>query len=281
MLRYILSCLAILAGIPAAAAQDACALAPGMVLVLDDLDAVLRGVSQQPREKDPFETTAEFEARRAAAGAGPETVVLASDADQRQAIYDADRAAWFLTGYFPSNATLGFVDYALQTAGLIGYGDRDRIEYVMLRSEDVPLGDYTAANAMGASLTVRKSRHTRVAIAEVGPKTRSGYKIGTELFAYADTVQVKSGTEFRSQPALRIDMPRDRARAINGRIGFAVVADLVDPLRVEGRHHIAPKFDNPYDRQVETTVLLADIRCGIAYGPDLSVLAVVGTRPPY
>ena len=160
MLRHILCFTAILAGQAAAAAQDACALAPGAVLTLDDLDTVLHRARAQSPEKDPFETTAEFEARKAAAGAGPQAVVLASDVDQRQAIYDADQGAWFLMPYFPSNATFGFVDVALETNGLIGYGERNRIEAVMLRSADVALGDYTASTAMGASLTVRKWRHS-------------------------------------------------------------------------------------------------------------------------
>ena len=282
----------------AATAQDACALAPGEKLALDDLDAVLNGLSGTVVEKDAFETNEEFEARKKAAEAdiGIRTVVLASNVDQENAVYDADKGAWFLTEYFPSNAIFDFVDDAIESAGLIedtGYrveapfdDEKDRIESVMLRSIDELVGEYDASNAMGGTIAVQKWHHSRVAIGEisgVSKKPRSSYKNGTELFAYVDNVQVKDalGTGFNTLPALRVDMPRDEARAINGQIGFAIVADLQVPARIEGQYFIEPQFDRPAERTIDTTVLTADVRCGIAFGPDFSVLATVQTRPPF
>jgi len=206
------------------------------------------------------------------------------DVDQEQAIYDADKGAWFLNEYFPSNPVFEFADKALEAEGLVGPRESERIETVMLRSIDELLEEYTGANAMGATLTIAKWRHTRVAISEIASKKGGGYnKYGPDLFSYADSVQVENilGTGTDSKPASRIDMPRDQARAINGKIGFAVVADLVEPARVEGSFYIEPKFDRPAERTVDTTVLVANIRCGIAFGPDLSVLATVKTKPPY
>ena len=156
----------------------------------------------------------------------------------------------------------------------------------MLRSVDELVDEYDASNAMGATITVQKWHHSRVAIGEisgVSKKPRSGYKYGTELFAYADSVQVKDtlGSGSNTVPALRVDMPRDEARVINGKIGFAVVADLQVPARIAGQYFIEPQFDRPAERIIDTTVLIADVRCGIAFGPDFSVLATVQTKPPF
>lgn len=269
----------------AAAGQDACAIQVGDKITLTDLTSVLEGTRRTAITKDPFETSAEFEARRLASAesAGFKTVILASNVDHENAIYDADKSAWFLTKYFPSNPVFEFADKALEDHGLIGHRDSERVETVILRSVDNIIGDYSASNAMGATLKVEKWLHERVAISEIAPTKRSGYKYGPEIFAFPDEVEVNNvlGSGTKLEPALRIDMPRDQAREISGRIGFAIVADLVDPVRIEGSFYIEPKFDRPADRTVKTTVLVADILCGVAYSPDFSVLAIVKTRAPY
>ena len=261
-------------------------MAPGEKLNIDDLDVVLGRTAENVIEKNTFETTEEFEARKAAAvdTIGSKTVVLASDVDQKHAIYDADKGAWFLTEFFPSNGRFIFIDDALKSAGLIvstDYYETERIKSDVLRSVDELLEDYTGSNAMGATIAIQKWHHERIVISEISPKPPTKSKDGVELFAYADTVQVNFLGSDRTYSALRIDMPRDQALAINGKIGFAIVADLVDPVRVESQTFIAPEFDNPYDRTIDTTVFVANIRCGIAFGPDHSILATVQTRPPY
>lgn len=298
IIRFVLGVATLFGTAGTVIALDACDLVSGDKLFLDDLDAVIGGLPGGVFEKDPFETNAEFEARKKAAFISLEkkTVVLASSVDQENAIYDAEAGAWFLTRYFPSNASFDFVAEAIFKAGLIEHigfnigapfdDEKDRVESIMLRSADEIVDDYYASNALGATIAVKKWHHSRVAIAEIGDvadKPRTKYKNGTELFAFEHRVQVENtlGSGTHLQSALRVDMPRDKARAMNGKIGFAIVADLQAPVRVDGQYYIEPKFDRPNERTVDTVVLIADIRCGIAFGPDLSVLATIHTNPPF
>ena len=114
----------------AANAGDACALALGSKLKINGLDSVLELVVEGLIEKDQFETIKEFEARKAAAEdfTDNKTFIVASDVDQKQASYDAEKEAWFLTSLFPSNGNLSFGTGALVHAGLINYFDEDRVE---------------------------------------------------------------------------------------------------------------------------------------------------------
>ena len=167
-------------------------------------------------------------------------------------------------------------------AGLINYFDEDRVEEVVLRSADELIEEYAALNALGAQISIQKWHHSRTVISEIAPEPPLKNRPGPALFAFTSTVKVEDpyfGTQ--TTWALRINMPRDQARAINGKIGFAIVADLFGSTRVEYQTLIEPTFDNPNDRTVDTTVIAANIRCGIAFGPDQSILAIAMTRPPY
>lgn len=267
-----------------ASADDACTLRVGDKLVMDDLNVVLSEVASQAIEKDEFETTEEFEQRKAEAlAATPRYFVLATSADQGQAVYDADKGAWFFTEYFPSNGSFTFVDELPFDRGVIEFRARDSAEALVVRSSDTLVSSYSATNAMGGSTTVGEWQHERVFVVEVTTKPVNGDRYGPNLFEYFDSVnlpnELSSGTRMHS--AMKVEMPREIARSLKGKFGFAVAGVTVPPGYVEGPHFIKPTFDLPNERVIETKILLADIHCGAVFGPDQVVLAVLNPREPF
>lgn len=289
MIMHIMTILLTLATISAfpraALALDACALPVGSAVAASDLDELLSTtVTQEPLVKDEFETTAQFEARVAAAteGIGSTDFILKTAVDYDQAIYDADVQTWRFTKYFPSNGSWNFVEETLEANGLLEVGD---YRSVILRSEETETGDYAASNAMGAEIKVSVVAATRLGLVEIAkdrPKSDPWddytylFKLPSLAILYSDLLNKDEVVH-----VIAVPMPIDRARELKGKMTFAAVGTLDKPPLIRHTRHVAPTFDNPREVDVQLTYLVGDIRCGLILDDADKIVAVVGTNAPF
>lgn len=263
--------------------QNVCAWTEGDLLPVDDLSATIglaRGVALKRGE---FETTAQFEARKARAAVESTDFILSVLVDQENARYDADRERWIFDQYFMAGGNYNFDDDALLTAGLAnaGWG-----RSLILSGSDDEQGTYVSSNAFGQQAVVRKLQARRIGIIEIawgvpkpldyrftyGPIFALPLDVQIPVSGYATTLDAK---------AVEIPMPIAHAQANKGRFGFAVAGKLAEPMLIDHTHYITPTMDNPTDAQIDLTYLLADIQCGILTDGDGKVLKVLPMVSPF
>lgn len=269
-------------GAASADAHPACSLKAGDDVLVDQLDKVLAAAGAAAVQKDEFETTAQFEERKAKASPGSAEFVLDLMTDQEHAVYDADQSAWIFDQYFPSNGNYNFYEDALAAAGLseAGWSYSE-----MLRSADVDQGSYVASNAYGHEVLVTKVLATRIGIVEIALgqqppsyESRYGAKFQMPLRHQVQVPGLPSGVQV---PAFDVQMPMDEARLAKGRFRFMVAGELVEPFRISYTRYIPPKIDNPKDATVEATYLIADVQCGILADHDGKVLKILPMVAPF
>ncbi|MDR5654786.1 hypothetical protein [Ruixingdingia sedimenti] len=265
------------------AAHPACDLKAGERVQVDDLDAFLDAVEGAAVQKDEFETTEQFEQRKAKAALTSPGFALDILTDQEHAVYDADRSTWTFREFFLSGGTYNFDDEALAEAGLANAG----WSYSkMLRSSDVALGSYVASNAYGSEVLVAKGLATRTGIIEIawGHPLPSDYmarfdpKFQMPLTLRLPAAGLPDGLEMS---AFEVPMSVGEARLAKGGFRFVVAGELAEPFRITYTRHIFPKIDNPRDVTVEMTYLIADIQCGILADQEGRVLTVLPTVAPF
>lgn len=265
------------------AAHPACGLKAGERIPVDDLDAVLSAAGGAAVQKDEFETTEQFEQRKAKATLTSSEFALDILTDQEHAVYDADRSVWTFHEFFLSGGNYNFDEEALATAGL---GNAGWSYSKMLRSTDVDLGSYLASNAFGREVLVAKGLATRTGIIEIawGQPLPSDYmarfdpKFQMPLSVRLPAVGLPDGLE---ASAFEVPMTVAEARLAKGGFRFVVAGELVEPFRITHTSHIFPEIDNPKDVSVEMTYLIADIQCGILADKEGRVLTVLPTIAPF
>lgn len=278
-----ITCIALSLGCSSAVAHSACSLKAGDRVQTDQLDQLLAAVAGVALKKDEFETTAQFEQRKAAASLASAEFAVDLQTDHEHAVYDADRSAWVFHQYFPSGGTYNFDEEALAAAGLSGAGWSHS---KMLRSIDVDEGSYVAANAYGREVLVNRVLATRIGVIEIawGQPLPSDYmaqfdtKFEMPLTLRLPMTGLPDGLEVS---AVEVPMPVEEARLEKGRFRFIVAGELVAPYRIEHTRYITPKIDNPRDVKVEMTYLVADIHCGIISTHEGKVLKVLPMVKPF
>lgn len=268
-----------------AQAQSACDTPIGSKVELSSLDNILATVSGGgPLTKDEFETTAAFEARKAAAqaGMGGGEIVLSAVVDHDQIIYDADNQRWKLKKYFVNNSPWNF-----DTEAVDAYmtGARSDFRSLVLRAVDTVTGSYTASNAMGAQVEVKVYTVIRVSLLELSPSSPRVDKYSDDhLFFHLPDTAMEYVDYLRRERETRyafIPMPVERARELKGKLGFAAVASLREPFFFAHTDQIYPKMNNPVDATIHHSFLVADVRCGLVLDDLGAVLHVLGMEPPY
>lgn len=250
---------------------------------VDQIDALLESASGAAVKRDEFETTAQFEERKAHAALASTAFALDVVTDQEHASYDADRAMWVFNEYFIAGGNYDFNEEALEEAGLGNAGwSKSRI----IRSVNIDQGSYAASNAFGHEVLVTKFLADRVGVIEIAWGTplpsdymarfRSMFQMPIKLRLPAPGLP--DGLE---ASAFEVPMSVDEARLAKGRFRFIVAGQLIEPFRVDYTRHIDPTIDNPKDVTVEMKYLIADIQCGILTDSEGKILKMLSTVAPF
>lgn len=238
----------------------------GMNIAPQTFDAAIQGVAGIS-PKGEFETTAQYESRKAAAGGGAATLIISKEPEDRKYFeYDADNQRLAIKSYAFDN--VGFDAWsALYSAGYynkIKAGTSGNLDIVVSRTER-PVGTYEASNSYGANTTVQKIERTTQAIfqgespsvmASLFPQAeRSPYEVGSLSLSPAEAQQLK--------PQLQI--------------AFVVVP--MEPYVIRGTHSVGETtIRNPNDVTENFTMLIADFKCGLILDGDNKVLGSYPTR---
>lgn len=255
----------------AAAAQDMCSAYVGHQVTPKTIDAAIAPFSKIT-VKSEFETTAEFEARRASAVAGVVgTVVIAKEPEDLQNLqYDADTRklrviAWVFHNK-PFNPRSAFSSAGLQekmdlAAG--GYIHPGEFIHVVVSSVDTPKGTYQATNSYGAETQVQKIHRVTKVIFDRTAKDAM-------LFPSADKSPYVVG---------ELELSPEDARRLKPTLKLAFVVTPKEPFLVKGTHKpFEVTIRDPRDLTEDFSILVADIQCGLVTDAGNRVLAAYPTR---
>ncbi len=206
--------------------------------------------------KSEFETTAQFEARKAAAVGGPvgSLVIEKTPEGQQYFSYDADAQVLNISpfGFDNTNFPTWEAFYKLGLDSRYKVSTGSNIDVVISDREAVT-GTYKASNAFGAQANVAKVTRTVKAIFDRAPKQYS-----EPLFPTPD------GQPYSTKPIGQISLSPDEARALKPSLRIAFVVAPNDPYLLKGSTPWGKTtVQNPQDITIDFTILMADIQCGL------------------
>jgi hypothetical protein len=220
-----------------------------------------------------YETTAQYEERRRAAGVGsggPLIIVKTPENRDRYIRYDADAGrlaiqtyAFDNTGFDAWTALYGTPYIQALNPSTLGNFD------VVISEREVATGTYQGRNGFGATWPVTRVTRTLQAIYERPRGPRDGITSG--LFPSADEAPHVVGY---------LEMPPEVAQRTKPTMKLAFVVVPRDPYVIRssyaGRGNIT--VQNPFDVTYTTTILVADVQCGLALDASNRVLGAFPTR---
>jgi hypothetical protein len=220
-------------------------------------------------EKSEFETTAQYEARRAnalASANGKSLTIALEPTDRKYFEYDADLQHLNIIKYAFDN--IGFpAQDAFYAAGF-----RDRIEVsdlfnldLVVSEKDEEAGTYEASNAYGAKVQVQKiNRTTEVVFQDKLEFSDEG------LFPNANKEPYSLGY---------LELSPEQAKALKPSLKLAMSIVPKEPYLVSGTHLLAEAtIRNPREVTQSFTILIADFQCGLVMDAENKVLAAYVAR---
>jgi hypothetical protein len=229
--------------------------------------AVARVPSVAPRGE--YETTAQYEARLAAATGGRGPLIILKQPENRDDYirYDADNGRLAIQSYAFDNTnfdpwTAVYGTPHARTLNPSTIGNRD----VVISSREVPTGTYEGRNAFGARWTVTRITRTIQAIYE-GPEqglTTSLFRNVERSTNIVGYLQMPPEVAQRTKPTLRL------AFVVEPRFPFVVRNTYA------GRGRIT--IQNPRDVTESLTMIVGDIQCGLVLDGGNRVLGAYQTR---
>lgn len=251
----------------AANAQRGCASYTNQIVTPVSIDSALSSFSGLG-PKGEFETTAQYQARRAAALGGSATrplIISKVPEGQNYFEYNADAGVLGIKSYAFHNTTMDTFS-AFYTAGAqskIPVSTISNIEALISRTESV-IGAYTAGNAYGAQVEVSRIQWTTKAIFDRESNLSEG------LFPAADNSPYLVGT---------LAVPPAAAQRLKPTLQVAFVVVPKEPFTVSGTHKPGRvTIQNPRDITEDFSILIADIQCGLLLDEKNRVLGSYPTR---
>jgi hypothetical protein len=253
-----------------AAAQE-CQSYTGQTVAPTTIDAALaRYSTMTPRGE--FESTTEFEARRARASGGSGPLIIGKVPDPLEYgdrsgrgdnfRYDADRQVMRVVAYAFDNMNFDHNDIWGYGGPLYSAGDYtsrfSNVDVVITQIERVT-GSFRGSNAFGVSRQIARINRTMSVIYD-----RPLQGLGSGLFPNLDTDQVVG----------EIPMNPTEARALKSTMTVAFVVVPREPFVVSATDGpSSATINNPQEVTVLTRVLFGDIQCALVLDPRGRVLA--------
>jgi hypothetical protein len=243
-------------------------------------DRVFADAQAIPRFRGEFETSAQFEERRAAALAKcQQRYLIEAPVDPEYVRYDADKQVLIVAIYALTNTSAS----SDELSSVFGYGSElskagTEIKYDILGSGNViwPLpreqrdvGTYDGSNAFGATVPVTKQEQIARGVFDRQGKHRESVWTETPEPYVKDSPPV----------AFEIKADPQGAKALKqGGLRAAILVAPKAPFYATGVDHFAPTIRAPYDRTTEVRYLIADIECAALYDTGGELLATRATR---
>lgn len=287
-MRKVMQGVALLAAWPgAASAQGQCASYLGQSVTPISFDAaVARYAGLTPRSE--FETTAEFEARRARQTGGTGPLIIGKIPDPQDYGNRAGRGDYFR--YDADRGVMRVVQYAFDNVNfdtdvIWGYGQplhRDgdytsrmtNLDVVISESERVT-GSYIGTNAYGVRARVLRTIKTVNVIYERPLTSMSD----DGLFRLLPRARSSIGIPVGDPVVGEIPMSPAEARVLKNTMTVAFVVVPKEPFFVTGqRRRGGATIDFPRETTLNARVLFADIQCGLVLDPRGRVLASYATN---
>ena len=250
-------------------AQDQCSSYVGQIVAPRSFDAVAASLSKIPT-KGEFETTAAYEARKAAAiGANSNNHIITNTPEDRAAFaYDADSQKLRILdkafGYDIGNIGMKFIT----SDSKIKYSTRNLD--VTISETERPVGTYIGSNSFGAKARITKvDRVTKGIFDGEAPSRFSDFAAN---YLFATTGQNKDVVgELALSPS--------EAQALKPTLKLAFVVTPKDPFLIQGSHSVGETtIADPVDITNRFSILIADIQCGLVMNATNKVLAAYPTK---
>jgi hypothetical protein len=241
-----------------------CSYAAGDAALFRTPSDVVAALSASAITKGEFETTAEYEARKASAtGEVSSRYLVLTDYDPEFAVYDADREVFDISRFAWSNI-VGSFDKVFPEVGII-----DDVYGFGLHVESQSMGSYQASNSFGATVTVVKTSRTRYGI--YGGLNKSGSLLWAYDFAESGSY---SNDTFRAE-GVTVPVPRSVAPQVKDGMIIGVEYAPQSPFLAEGSDYWEPTMKRPEEIVEQVVSLVGDIECLVIVGPDNIVLRAV------
>lgn len=258
-----------------AAAEDACSAYVGQTVQVTTFDQAIANLPKIA-PKGEYETTAAYEARKAAATGGSNGKLIISKSvnrppegsmDAPYIRYDADAGQLNISTFAFSGD--GFnIWSAVYLAGLSDQVPVNTGSNVMVVVSQVEkdVATYKGTNAFGTSATITSVARTSRIILEGGME---GFSRG--MFPSAENQPWIVGS---------LKMSPEEAQRLKPSLRLAFVVQPKDPFLFKDVHRLGdePTLDSPYDIKDFYTVLIADIQCGLLLDGTSKVLGAWETR---
>ncbi len=251
----------------ATAEAQSCDQFMGQTVAPVSFDAATAGLGKLT-PKGEFETTAQFEARRAASAGsirGPLIIEKAPE-DRKYLEYDADAQVLRLKSYAFHNTDLGTWNmlYAAGYNRKIPASTSSNID-VAISSIDKVVGSHEAQNAYGAKAQIAEIERTIKGIFE-----REASFTDRDLFPAAKDSPYVVGA---------IPLTPAEAMALKPTMRLAFVVVPKEPFLITGTHKVGKTtIANPREITERFSLLIADIQCGLALDRGGKVLGAYPTQ---
>lgn len=261
-MRKIILAAALICAPGMAQAQSSCSAFAGTTVQPQTFDQAIASI-KPIAPKDEFETGDAYRARLAAAGSSGPLIVSKKIEGAEYLVYNADIGAFEVKSYLFDNTNFSAWDtfyYAkVESPKASTLSNLD----VTISSSVVTTGTYSAQNGFGAKATISKITRTERAIFEGEPA-----RYGEELFI------ANKGGVIGTVP---MNVAEAQAFKLQAKIAFVVVPKLPNVVRATYPYG-KTTISNPTDVTVNSTVLVADIQCGLLMDGTNKVVAAFTTR---
>lgn len=222
--------------------------------------------------KSEYETTAQYEARRASAvgsSTGP-FIIEKTPEGSDQFPYDADIQQLRIMPFAFDNTFLPAweIFYSARLDRALGVSTSGNIDVVVSQRNQIT-GSYKATNGFGATVTVASTTRTTKAIFDRGPL---GGNSDDNLFPGSIT------RDYKVNPIGTLRLTPSEASVLKPSLRIALVVVPRAPYLVKGSTRLGNvTVRNPNDVTVDFTVLTADIQCGLVMDGSGRVLGAYAT----
>lgn len=270
-MRFLIVGIGIAAMSATSAYSQTCDAQVGRNIQVTPFDAL---VAQAPtvEPKGEFETTAEFEARKAAATRtapkNPVFVELTPATSTRGLTYDADRAVFQINDYV-FNADSYYTELRTAFGSPLRTNGFGSLIGVRLGRASEDIGNYEATNAFGAKTLVQRRNVTYYELVEGVPSKTGGSSFWVRpKGTYGDAIV--------GELPVPIADAQEMKQHLRPIVMFLPKAPFYVEVKSAGP---SPTRDFPYDMAITTKALVGDMQCALLI--DNRTMTVLWSRPTY
>jgi hypothetical protein len=271
-MKLALSAFAALLIFPSVAQAQSCDALIDQTIVVSTFEDIV-GKIPHVEPKGEFETTAQFEARKASASVSlptsPFFVNLSTEVMMNNLKYDADRGVFRLNSYtFNASSYDSEINRGFKSPFREMEKSNYRMVGVKLKSETKTLRSYEASNGFGAVTVVNEQTVTNYELFE-------GFRHGSLLDS---GLWEKGGSS--SDVVGEIAMPPAEAQLAKPHLRAAIMFFTKDPYYIDiNSFGPLPTRDSPYDITYRTMAIVGDMQCALIY--DDRTMKVAWSRETY